>query len=262
MDLKLREKVALVMASSSGLGLAIALEYAREGAKVMICSSKGDKLERASRKIAEETGNVPAFQVCDITRSDDIVGVVRRTEEVFGGLHVLVNNSGGPPPGPFESFGDETWQYSFELNLLSYVRTIREVLPIMRNQHWGRIINSTSSSVKQVINNLVLSNTFRLGVIGLTKTLSRELAPEGILVNAIGPGRFDTDRIRQLDQDKSERTGLSLDEVKARSLMTIPMGRYGNSQEYAKLAVFLGSETNTYITGQTILADGGMVQAL
>lgn len=262
MDLNLRDKVALIMASSSGLGLAIALEYAREGAKVMICSSNGEKLERASRNITEETGNIPAFRVCDMTRPEDIVKLVRRTEDLFGSVHVLVNNAGGPPPGTFDSFGDSTWQFAFELNLLSYVRTIREVLPLMRKQHWGRIINSTSSSVKQVIDNLVLSNTFRLGVIGLTKTLSRELAGDGILVNAIGPGRFDTDRIRQLDSDRSQRTGLSLDEVKAASLANIPMGRYGIPQEYAKLALFLGSEANSYITGQTILADGGMVRAL
>jgi 3-oxoacyl-[acyl-carrier protein] reductase len=262
MDLHLKDKVALVMASSSGLGLAIALEYAREGAKVMICSPHQEKLERASRTIAGKTGNTPAFQVCDMTRPEDICRLVRKTEETFGTVHILVNNAGGPPPGPFDNFGDETWQFAFELNLLSYVRTIREVLPLMRKQHWGRIINSTSSSVKQVIDSLILSNTFRLGVIGLTKTLSRELAGDGILVNAIGPGRFDTDRIRQLDRDKSERTGLSMDEVQAGSLMNIPMGRYGKPEEYARLALFLGSEANTYITGQTILADGGMVRAL
>ncbi len=262
MDLKLKDKVVLVMASSSGLGKAIAREYAREGARVMICSTNGHKLEQASRDIASETGNRPDFRVCDVTRSEDISRLVQATLENLGAIHVLVNNAGGPPPGPFESFGDETWQLAFELNLLSYIRTIREVLPVMKKQHWGRIINSTSSSVKQVIDNLILSNTFRLGVIGLTKTLSRELAGDGILINAIGPGRFDTDRIQQLDRDKSERTGLSLEEVKAGSLMNIPLGRYGRPEEYARLALFLGSAANSYITGQTILADGGMVRAL
>lgn len=262
MDLQLRDKVALVMASSSGLGQAIALEYAREGARVMICSSNQKKLENAAREIGNETGNTPAYQVCDVTRPDHIAALVKTAQATFGTVHVLVNNAGGPPPGPFESFGDEMWQFAFELNLLSYVRTIREVLPLMKEQRWGRIINSTSSSVKQVIDNLVLSNTFRLGVIGLTKTLSRELAVDNILVNAIGPGRFDTERVRQLDRDKSERSGLSLEEVTAGSIMNIPLGRYGRPEEYARMALFLGSGANTYITGQTLLADGGMVRAL
>ena len=132
----------------------------------------------------------------------------------------------------------------------------------MKEQGWGRIVNSTSTSVRQVIENLILSNTFRLGVIGLTKTLSQELAPFNILINAIGPGRFDTDRIRQLDKALAEKNNLSVEEVAKTSLSRIPLGRYGDPVEYGKLAVFLCSEANTYITGQTIMADGGMTRAV
>ncbi|NLB82619.1 MAG: SDR family oxidoreductase, partial [Synergistaceae bacterium] len=162
----------------------------------------------------------------------------------------------------FESFEDKAWISAFELTLLSYVRAIREVLPLMKKKGWGRIVNSTSSSVREVIENLILSNTFRLGVIGLTKTLSAEFAPYGILVNAIGPGRFDTERIRSLDRSLAERKGLAVEEVSKGALSRIPLGRYGIPEEYGRLAAFLGSEANTYITGQTILADGGMVRAV
>jgi 3-oxoacyl-[acyl-carrier protein] reductase len=188
--------------------------------------------------------------------------LVSTTVNELGPVSVLVNNAGGPPAGTFEKFDDQAWQKAFELNLLSYVRTIRAVLPYMKEQKWGRIVNSTSSSVRQVIDNLILSNTLRLGVIGLTKTLSQELAPHNILINAIGPGRFDTDRIRQLDIAMAEKKGISFEEVSKASLARIPIGRYGSPEEYGKLAVFLCSEANSYITGQTVLADGGMTKAI
>lgn len=262
MNFGLTEKTVLVLASGSGLGKAVAGEFLKEGAAVVLSGRGEDKLAAAAADLERTAGKRPLYLPCDITKEENVKKLVAFTAEKTGSVDVLVNNAGGPPAGTFESFGDEAWVKAFELTLLSYVRAIREVLPFMKKKGWGRIVNSTSSSVREAIENLILSNTFRLGVIGLTKTISAEFAPYGILVNAIGPGRFDTERIRQLDCALAEKKGLSVDEVSKTSLSRIPLGRYGDPEEYGRLAVFLGSEANTYITGQTILADGGMVKAV
>ncbi|GAB1400901.1 SDR family oxidoreductase [Aminivibrio sp.] len=262
MDLGLKNKSVLVLASGSGLGKAIAGEFLKEGASVVLAGRTEEKLASAAADLEKLTGSRPRFHPCDITKPEQIKDLVAFASETSGRVDVLVNNAGGPPAGTFESFDDSAWIGAFELTLLSYVRAIREVLPLMKKNGWGRIVNSTSSSVREVIENLILSNTFRLGVIGLTKTLSAEFAPYGILVNAIGPGRFDTERIRSLDRSLAERKGLPVEEVSKGALSRIPLGRYGIPEEYGRLAAFLGSEANTYITGQTILADGGMVRAV
>lgn len=250
------------MASSSGLGKAMAREFAAEGANVVLCATNEAKLEIARKEIREATGNdVHAIQ-CDVTQAEDISRTVEETVRLHGTIHVLVNNAGGPPAGEFDLFDDTAWQRAFELDFLSYVRSIRAVLPFMRKQQWGRIVNSTSSSVKQVIDNLVLSNSIRLSVLGLTKTLAQEVGKDGILVNVIGPGRFATERIDYLDGVRARKAGVSPEEIREATCKTIPLGRYGTPDEYARLAVFLCSEANTYITGQTVLADGGMVKAL
>ena len=262
MDLGLKNKSVLILASGSGLGKAIAGEFLKEGASVVLAGRTEAKLASAAADLEKLTGSRPRFHPCDITKVEQIKDLVAFASEISGTVDVLVNNAGGPPAGTFESFDDGAWIGAFELTLLSYVRAIREVLPLMKKKGWGRIVNSTSSSVREVIENLILSNTFRLGVIGLTKTLSAEFAPYGILVNAIGPGRFDTERIRSLDRSLAERKGLPVEEVSKGALSRIPLGRYGIPEEYGRLAAFLGSEANTYITGQTILADGGMVRAV
>ena len=181
--------------------------------------------------------------------------------EKCGPIFALVNNSGGPKPGPFDSFDDQAWQDAYELCLLSYIRTIRAVLPYMRANGGGRILCSTSSSVKAALNDLILSNTFRMGVVGLAKTLSQELGPDNILVNVIGPGRVGTARIDQLDQIRAQKEGLSVEELQHKAFHDIPLGRYGRPEEYGRMAAFLCSEANTYLTGQTLLMDGGMVKA-
>ena len=262
MNMGLQDRVVLVMASSSGLGKAIARRFALEDARVMMASRDRDKLESAAEEVSLDVKHRALFKACDITSPDQVKELVSETAERLGPVSVLVNNAGGPPAGTFDDFDDENWQKAFELNLLSYVRAIRAVLPYMKKAEWGRIVNSTSSSVREVIDNLLLSNTFRLGVIGLTKTLAREVAPYNILVNAIGPGRFDTQRIRNLDIATAEKTGQPLQDVAKISLSNIPLGRYGDPSEYGRLAVFLGSGANTYITGQTVLADGSMAKAV
>jgi 3-oxoacyl-[acyl-carrier protein] reductase len=261
MDLGLHNQPVIVCASSAGLGKATALEFCREGANVTLCGRRESELRRTAAQIQAATGREPHFVVADLTRADDIVCLVESAVARFGGLFALVNNSGGPPPGTFEQFDDGAWQSAFELNLLSYVRTIRAALPHLRNGNGGRILNFTSTSVKSPIDNLILSNTFRTGVLGLTKTLAGELAPDRILVNLIGPGRIQTDRIEQLDTMRAKNAGLSVEQVRADTRRMIPLGRYGTPEELAKIAVFLNSPANTYITGQTVLVDGGLVKA-
>jgi 3-oxoacyl-[acyl-carrier protein] reductase len=261
MNLGLLDKPVIVCAASSGLGKATALEFAREGARVMICGRRETELQRAVADIAAETGNAPRHLVADVTKPADIARLVEATVGVFGGVFALVNNSGGPPAGTFDQFDDAAWQAAFELNLLSYVRLTRAVLPHLRRGGEGRIVNFTSSSVKSPIENLILSNTFRTGVMGFSKTLATELGRDRILVNVLGPGRIQTDRLDQLDRGRAEKTGVPLETVRADAAKAIPLGRYGTPAEFAKIAVFLGSPANSYVTGQTLLVDGGMVKA-
>ncbi len=261
MNLGLEDHSVIVCASSAGLGKATALEFCREGANVTLCGRRESALRLTAAEIHAATGREPHFVVTDLTKSDEIVRLVEAAVARFGTLFALVNNSGGPPPGSFEQFDDAAWQGAFELNLLSYVRTIRAALPHLRKGHGGRILNFTSTSVRSPIDNLILSNTFRTAVLGLTKTLASELGAEGILINVIGPGRIQTDRIEQLDTLRARNAGVSMDQVRADTCRMIPLGRYGTPEEFAKIAVFLSSPANTYITGQTVLVDGGLVKA-
>ncbi|MCL2569319.1 MAG: SDR family oxidoreductase [Oscillospiraceae bacterium] len=261
MDLGLKGKSALVMASSSGLGKAVALELAREEAKVMIFSPFEDQLKEAQADIEKETGNRVEYFVGSITSADDIKNLVKTAAEKNGPIYALVNNTGGPKPGTFDVLDDQNWQDAFELCLLSYVRTIREVLPYMRELGEGRILNSTSSSVKVMVEGLMLSNSIRSGVVGLAKTLSQELGPENILINTLGPARVSTARLEQVNILTAEKQGISIDDVRASHINNIPLGRYGTPDEYGRVAAFLCSAANTYLTGQTILFDGGMIKA-
>ncbi|TLS37241.1 SDR family oxidoreductase [Pseudalkalibacillus caeni] len=263
MDFKLEGKSVLVIAASKGLGKATALQFAKEGAHVMISSRSEEELQKAVSEIKEESGNKNVNHVvCDITKPEEIKQMVQKATEQNGTIDILVNNAGGPPAGTFEKFQDEDWQNAFELNLLSFIRVIREVLPYMKKQREGRIVNIASSSIKQTLDNLILSNTFRAGIAGLAKSLSQELAPYNILINTVGPGKIATDRVAELDQANAEKAGLSAEDVRAKSENSIPMGRYGEPEEFAKAVVFLGSGANTYLTGQSIVVDGGMVKAL
>ena len=263
MDLQLKNKSVIVTASSQGIGRAIAQEFAKEEAKVMISSRNKATLQRITTEIREQTANKNVNYVeCDVTRVKDIQYLVNETVKLYGTVNVLVNNTGGPPAGTFESFNDKAWQSAFELNLLSFIRTTREVLPYMKKQQSGYILNIASSSIKQVLENLLLSNTFRTGIVGLTKSLSQELAKYNILVNTIGPGKIATQRIVKLDQIRAEKAGITYEEQVKRTEKTIPIGRYGKPEELARVAIFLCSSINTYLTGQSIVIDGGLVKAL
>jgi len=261
-DLGLDGRVALVAASSRGLGRAIATGLATEGARVMISGRDETSLAETAGEIREDTGAEVDHHTADLTRVDDIRALVGRTAERFGGVDTLITNAGGPPAGSFDTVSDEDWRSAFELNLMSVVRLIRETLPHMRERRYGRIVNVASSSIKQPIENLMLSNALRAGIAGLAKNLSFELAPDGILINTLGPGRISTERSAAIDASQAESLGVSVEEVRGEAEARIPLGRYGTPEEFARVAVFLASPVNSYVTGQAFLVDGGMVRAL
>jgi 3-oxoacyl-[acyl-carrier protein] reductase len=261
MDFQLQGKSALVIASSQGLGMAIAKQLVEEGANVMITSRNADKLQIVKDELQKLGKGKVSFLQTDITKIDEIKNAVQATVEEFGGLDLLVNNAGGPPAGSIDTLTDEQWQQSFELNLLSYVRIIREALPHLR-KNGGKIVNIASVSIKEPIPGLLLSNTFRLGIVGLTKTLATELGPEKILINTVAPGRIATDRIAFLDQVNADKQGVTKEVIKQRAEQAIPLGRSGEPEEFAKVVTFLLSGANTYMTGNSYLVDGGMVKSI
>src|SRR5436190_20604436 len=228
MDLELGGKVAMVAAASKGMGRASAMGFAREGARVSICSRDGGELEKTAREIADQTGAEVLAVPADVTQADQIQAWVDRTIERFGGVDILVANAGGPPLGVWDDFlVDEPWQKAFELNLLSTIRMIRGVVPSMRERGGGRILSIQSSSVKAPIKGLILSNTIRPGVVGLLKTLSRELADDNILINTVCPGAIYTDRLRSGIAANAQRLGISEEQVAAERTRDIPLKRFG-----------------------------------
>jgi len=262
MDLGLRGKVALVAASSQGLGKACALGLAEEGAKVAICSRRRDAIDAAAREISDKTGAEVLALVGDVRQADACERLVQHTVERFGGLNILVNNAGGPPTGSAWQMSDEQWQTAFGTNLMSAVHLTRAAVPHMKTAGSGRIVNITSSGVREVLPNLVLSNAIRSAVINFAKTLAVELAPDNILVNSVAPGRLSTERVAQLDEDNAKRWGVSLKEAAQRQLDMIPLGRYGEPEELASVVVFLASERASYVSGQTILIDGAKARSI
>jgi len=261
MDLQLTGKTALVVASSKGLGRAISAQLVAEGCHVMLTSR--DKRQLKTTRDEMESlgqGRVDCCP-CDITRPEEIEALVAATRQRLGPIDILINNAGGPPGGGFEQVDDAAWQAAFELNLLSYVRLIRAVLPDMRARKGGRIINITSSSIRQPIPGLILSNVFRMGILGLAKTLADELAPDNILVNTVAPGRIATDRTTYLDQFKADKQGVRKEQIVNEALQKIPLGRYGETEEFAQVVCFLASGASSYMTGSAIMVDGGQIRA-
>ena len=259
MDLGLQDKVAIVMAASKGLGRACASALAAEGARITIGARGVQALEKTAQEIQKATRSRVLAVPADVTKAESIEAIVAKTVHEFGRIDILVNNAGGPPSGNFESFGDDQWQAAFELNLLSAVRLVRLVLPHMRKTGSGRIINIVSTSVKQPIDGLLLSNAIRSGVVGLSKTLSVELAPDNITVNNVCPGRILTDRLRQIYHINE---GMSEEAVLKEVARDVPMGRVGKPEELGALVAFLASQQAAYITGTTIQVDGGLVRSL
>lgn len=262
MDLGLTGKVAMVAGASRGLGYAVAEALAGEGAAVSIVSRKEPDICAAGRRLAERFDGQVLAMPGDISIADDVARWAETTERRFGGIDLLFTNSGGPPAGAALSFDDTAWQAATDLLLFSVIRSVRAVVPSMTRRGGGAILVSTSSSVKEPISNLGLSTVLRASVSALAKTLAPELAPAGIRVNQIVPGRIDTDRVRELDAINGSRNGLSRDDQKARSVATIPLARYGTPDEFGRAAAFLLSDAAAYITGATLQVDGGLIRSV
>jgi 3-oxoacyl-[acyl-carrier protein] reductase len=262
-DLGLQGKVAIVAASSKGLGRAVATTLAREGALVTINGREAASLAQTAQAIRAETGGDVLEVPGDVTNPADVQRLVDETVKQRGGLDVVVCNAGGPPPGTFATFpDDEPWMNAINLNLMSTLRLSRAALPHLEARGGGSITNIVSTSVKQPIGHLILSNTARTAVIGLAKSMALEYAAKNIRVNNVCPGSTLTDRITSLAAKRAQESGKTPDEIMAEDAKAIPMGRLGNPQEFANVVVFFASPAASYVTGVTVQVDGGVVRSL
>jgi 3-oxoacyl-[acyl-carrier protein] reductase len=262
MNLGLKGKIALVAGASKGLGYGVAHALAEEGAIVSMSSRDGESIARAAETIERETGAIVFATAADVRSGEAIARWIRSTIERFGGVDLLMTNSGGPPAGPAISFDDRAWQEAADLLLFSALRMVRAAVPSMQGRGGGAILMSTSASVKEPIPNLGLSTVLRASVSALAKTLALELAPAKIRVNQIIPGRIDTDRVRQLDEINGKNQGLSAEQARAKAMTTIPFGRYGEPAEFGRVGAFLLSDAASYMTGATVQVDGGLIRSV
>jgi len=262
MDLGLAGRVALVAASSKGLGRAVAEEFADEGAHVVMCARGEAALAEAAASVcARGAGDVETI-VADLSEEEGVARVAAGALDRFGRVDVLVNNAGGPPAGPFESHPLEAWRTAVRLNLESALELTRAVLPGMKERGWGRIVNITSVAVKEPVDGLILSNSVRAAVTGFARTLANEVAPFGVTVNNALPGYTRTDRLQELAEAISSQSDVPREQVESDWEATIPMGRLGEPREFAALVVFLASDRASYITGRSITVDGGRTRGL
>jgi len=262
MDLQLRGRVALVNAASRGIGRGIAEVLAAEGASLVICSRDEAAITAAAAQIAATYRAEVVPVAADVGKAGSAEHLVATAAERFGGLDILVNNSGGPPGGTFDDFDDVAWQDAFDLLLLGVVRMVRAALPFLRASGNGRIINVASSAVREPIPGLVLSNSLRAGVAGLAKTLADELAPHQVTVNTILPGRILTDRLRGPFIEPARQAGVPVDELaRAEVAREVPLGRVGEPRDLANLAAFLCSPAAAYLTGLAVAVDGGRIRS-
>ncbi|MES2141372.1 MAG: SDR family oxidoreductase [Pseudomonadota bacterium] len=257
MQLEIKNKVVLIAGASQGIGYATALAFAREGAHIAICSRDENKIEEAAEKIRQETKAKVLAMAIDLTQAESIQNWVKSVIKQLNSIHICITNVGGPPKGFFVDLDDKKWQEAFDLTLMSAVRLSRAVIPTMQKQHWGRIIHLCSSSVRNPIPMLGLSNSIRSAVVALSKTQADELAKDNILVNSILTGWTHTERTNQLLETIAKKEQLSLKEVIARRESAIPLGRMGKPEDIAAPILFLSSAGANFITGSTITVDGG-----
>jgi 3-oxoacyl-[acyl-carrier protein] reductase len=261
-DLGLSGKAAVVAASSQGLGRAIAHELAAEGASVVMCARNEARLRQAAEQIRTATRATVVPVVADVSKPSDIGRLADAARAALGHVDIVVTNSGGPAPGTFETTRPEAWQAAFEIVLMSAVELIRAFLPGMQERRFGRILNVTSITVKQPVENLLLSNSLRAAVTGMARTLASEVAPHGITVNNLLPGYTRTERLTELAEVSATRDGTAPSDFYARLEREIPARRLGDPRELAALAAFLASERAGYVTGQSIAVDGGWIRSL
>jgi len=262
MDTGLKDKTVLITASSMGIGKAVAEMFAEEGCKIAISSRSKENLLSTAQELKEKYSIEPFWSVCDLNKQKDIENTFNAVSSQFGNIDILVNNCGGPVPGLFQQLDEEDWNNAYEQVLLSSVRFSKLVLPGMMANNWGRIINLTSISVKQPVDNLVLSNSLRAGVSGLTKTLSNEVAKFNITVNNVAPGMTLTRRLYELAVVEAKEKGKSHEEILVEMAKRIPLNRLAKPEEIASVVIFLASKQASYVTGVTIQVDGGYVKGI
>jgi len=262
MEFGIRGKVAIVAAASSGLGKATAMELACEGAHVAINSRNEQELRRAADEIQSATGAEVFTVAGDVTDEDFVRRLVAETKTRFGSVDILVANAGGPPAGFFDDFTAQHYRQAVELNLISTINLCREAVPHMRERDWGRVVAITSIAAKQPVENLILSNTSRAGVLGFMKSLSQQIAADGITVNTVCPGYHLTERLKSLAALTAQKERLSVEEVYSRWAASTPMKRIGDPKEFAAVVAFLCSDRASYLTGAVIQVDGGAYRAL
>lgn len=257
MDFGLKNRSVLVTAASKGIGKATALGLLREGARVTICAREAATLEAARDELVSASGGQVLAVQADVTEPEQMVALVDAASSAHGKVEVLINNAGGPPPGHHSTITDAQWAQSFELTLQSAVRLTNLVLPDMQSAGWGRVINISSYSVKQPLDNMMLSNSLRLAVLGWAKTLANEVAESGVLVNTVCPGWTDTDRVSSVLQQRSAASGTTIETLRENIAARVPLGRIADAEEIANVVVFLASNAASYMTGTAIAVDGG-----
>ena len=262
MNMGLKDRVALVAASSTGLGKAVALGLAREGAKLALCARTEAALDAAAEEIRRETGVEVVARAVDVTVYEQVRAFVAAIAAHFGRLDICVANAGGPPSKSFADTTVDDWRAAAQLNLMSTVYLAKETLPLMQQRRWGRFIAITSVTVKQPLDGLILSNSVRAGVLGLVKSLANEYGPYNVLVNNVCPGFTATARLNELAETLAAKAGVSVADIEKRWVGQAPLGRVGRPEELANLVVFLASERASYITGESIAVDGGLVKGL
>jgi 3-oxoacyl-[acyl-carrier protein] reductase len=261
-DLGLKNRSVIVAASSDGIARAAAEKFAAEGAKVAMCSRDTNKLNPAAQRIRDRHGVDVLAEALDVTDAGAVEEFVKHVAQDFGGVDVCVTNAGGPPAKMFLATTTEEWHRAVELNFMSVIHFARAVLPWMQKNHWGRLVTVTSVTVRQPVSDLIYSNAVRAGVLGLVKSLSNEFGKDGITVNNVAPGYTATERLKQLIGKRSQELGVSSADFESRLVADSPLKRVGQPEEVADAIVWLASERASYITGQTLLVDGGVFRGL